>query len=104
MILVIGRVRCEEANRAALIEALAGMQDVSRKEGGCVRYGFFAAVEDPLSFVAVEEWADREALDRHIAEPHLQEFAAKLLELVSERPEVAIHDIARTSDFPGAAA
>ena len=99
---MIGRVRCDAANRDALVEALAKMQGESRREEGCIRYGFFAAVEDPLSFVAVEEWADRAALDRHFAQPHLQEFAAKLLELVSERPEVAIHEIAGTSDFPGA--
>ena len=55
------------------------MQDDSRREEGCLRYGFFAAVEDPLSFVAVEEWADRAALDRHFAQPHLQEFARGLL-------------------------
>ena len=98
---MIGRVRCDAANRDALVEALTEMQDESRREEGCIRYGFFAAVEDPLSFVAVEEWADREALDRHLAEPHLQEFAGKLLELVSERPEVAIHEVAGTSPFPG---
>lgn len=102
MILVIGRVRCEEANRDALIDALTTMQDESRKEDGCVRYGFFSAVEDPLSFVAVEEWRDREALDAHFAQPHLREFATRLLELVSEQPEVAIHQVEGTSDFPGA--
>ena len=72
MIVVIGRVRCAEENREALVAALTEMQDESRKEDGCLRYGFFAAVEDPLSFVAVEEWADREALDAHFAQPHLQ--------------------------------
>ena len=101
MIVVIGRVRCAEENREALLAALARMQDESRKEKGCLRYGFFSAVEDPLGFVAVEEWADREALDRHFAQPHLQEFAGRLLELVSERPEVAIHEVAGTSGFPG---
>lgn len=101
MILVVGRVRCEGSNRDALIEALTTMQDASRKEDGCIRYGFFSAVEDPLSFVAVEEWRDRDALDVHFAQPHLGEFGAKLLELATERPEVAIHEIAGTSDFPG---
>ena len=62
MIVVIGRVRCAEQNREALLAALTRMQDQSRKEEGCLRYGFFSAVEDPLGFVAVEEWADREAL------------------------------------------
>jgi quinol monooxygenase YgiN len=100
VVLVIGRVRCDPANRDALVALLEGMQDDSRKEEGCIRYGFFAAVEDPNSFVAVEEWADRAALDRHFAEPHLQKFAQALLEVVSERPEVAIHEVAGTSDFP----
>jgi quinol monooxygenase YgiN len=101
MIVVIGRVRCDPENRAALAAALERMQTESRKEEGCIRYGFFAAVEDENSFVAVEEWADRETLDRHFAQPHLREFAQKLGELVSERPEVAIHEIAGTSAFPG---
>jgi quinol monooxygenase YgiN len=103
VLLVIGRVRCASEQREELIAQLERMQDDSRREDGCLRYGFFAAVEDPLSFVAVEEWVDREALDRHFAQPHLHEFAGKLLDLVSERPEVAIHEIAGTSAFPGQA-
>jgi quinol monooxygenase YgiN len=101
VLLVIGRVKCDMEKREELVALLRRMQDDSRREEGCLRYGFFAAVEDPLSFVAVEEWEDREALDRHFAEPHLREFAAGLLDLVSERPEVAIHEIAGTSGFPG---
>ncbi|MGI9021440.1 MAG: putative quinol monooxygenase [Solirubrobacterales bacterium] len=102
MIVVIGRVRCAAENREELISAMTEMQDSSRREQGCLRYGFFAAVEDPLSFIAVEEWADRDALDAHFAQQHLRAFAKRLGELVSERPEVAIHEIAGTSGFPGA--
>ena len=101
MLLVIGRVECAPEQRDELVALLRKMQENSRREDGCLRYGFFAAVEDPLSFVAVEEWADREALDRHFAQPHLQEFASRLLELVSSPPEVAIHDVTGTEPFPG---
>ena len=101
MLLVIGRVQCRPDQRESLIALLERMQDASRKEDGCLRYGFFAAVEDPNTFVAVEEWADREALDRHFAQPHLQEFARGLREVVSETPEVAIHEVAATSGFTG---
>jgi len=100
VLLVIGRVTCDPEKRDELVAICTRMQDDSRKEDGCIRYGFFSAIEDPNSFVAVEEWEDRAALDEHFAQPHLQEFATKLLELVSERPEVAIHEIAGTSDFP----
>ena len=98
---MIGRVRCAADRRGELVALLERMQDASRAEDGCIRYGFFAAVEDPLRFVAVEEWADREALDRHFAEPHLQEFARGLRDVVAEPPEVAIHEVAATSGFPG---
>jgi quinol monooxygenase YgiN len=101
MLLVIGRVKCDPENREELVALLEQMQNDSRLEEGCIRYGFFAAVEDQDSFIAVEEWRDREALDRHFAEPHLQNFAASLLKIVSERPEVAIHEISGTSPFPG---
>jgi quinol monooxygenase YgiN len=101
MLLVIGRVRCRPEQRDQLVALMEEMQDNSRREDGCLRYGFFAAVEDPLSFVAVEEWADREALDRHFAQPHLLEFAGRLPALVSSQPEVAIHDVSETLPFPG---
>ncbi|HEY6653089.1 MAG TPA: putative quinol monooxygenase [Solirubrobacterales bacterium] len=101
MIVVIGRVRCQAEQRERLVALLKRMQEDSRREEGCLRYGFFAAIEDPHSFIAVEEWTDREALDRHFAQPHLHEFAAGLLEVVSERPEVAIHEIAETGEYPG---
>jgi quinol monooxygenase YgiN len=101
LLLVIGRVQCRPEQRAALVSLMERMQDASRKEDGCLRYGFFAAVEDPLTFVAVEEWADREALDRHFAEPHLREFARDLGAVVAGPPEVAIHEIAATKPFPG---
>src|SRR5262245_59352560 len=101
MLLVIGRVGCEEGKREELVDLMKEMQDKSRREEGCIRYGFFSAVEEPNSFVAVEEWRDREALDVHFEQPHLRQFARRLLEVVSERPEVAIHEIAGTSGFPG---
>jgi quinol monooxygenase YgiN len=100
VLLVIGRVRCEADKRERLIALFERMQNASRAEDGCIRYGFFSAVEDPLSFVAVEEWADREALDRHFAQRHLHEFTRGLLERVSETPEVAIHEVVDTKPFP----
>jgi quinol monooxygenase YgiN len=101
VLLVIGRVQCGKEQREQVVRLFERMQDESRREEGCLRYGFFAAIEDPLTFVAVEEWADRAVLDRHFTQPHLREFVAGLLELVSARPEVAIHEVADTSPFPG---
>src|SRR3954452_11723202 len=101
MLLVIGRVECSAEKRDELIALFGEMQQNSRREDGCLRYGFFAAVEDPLSFVAVEGWAGRDALRRPFAQPHLHEFTGGLLEKVSQRPAVAIHEVVDTKPFPG---
>jgi quinol monooxygenase YgiN len=45
---------------------------------------------------------DAERRDAHFAQPHLHEFSRRLLEIVSERPEVAIHEVSGTKGFPGA--
>jgi quinol monooxygenase YgiN len=101
VVLVIGRVRCDPEQRERLVELGREMQEKSRLEDGCLRYSFYTAIEDPLSFVAVEEWRDREALDRHFQQPHLQEFTRGLGEVIAERPEVAIHEVAGTKPIPG---
>ena len=56
----------------------------------------------PAEFIAVEEWADRAALDL-TSRSRTCAVRRRLLELVSERPEVAIHEIAETKPFPGSA-
>ena len=44
MLVVIGRVKCDAEKREQLVALLQRMQDDSRREEGCLRYGFFAAV------------------------------------------------------------
>ena len=101
-VIVIGRVGCRPDQREELISLLKQMQESSRREEGCISYGFFEAVEAPNAFVAVEEWASREALDRHFAQPHLAEFASKLPGAIDGTPSVALNEVAGVAPFPGA--
>lgn len=101
-IIVIGRVACRPDQRQQLISLLEEMQDNSRREEGCISYGFFEAIVAENSFIAVEEWASREALDRHFAQPHLAEFASKLPAAIDGVPSVALNEVADVSPFPGA--
>lgn len=100
MILVIGRVRCRPEKREELIAALTAMQDASRLEDGCRNYGFFAAIEDENSFIAVEEWESREILEIHFRTEHLRTFTSGVLEMVEGTPSVEIHEITGTDDIP----
>jgi quinol monooxygenase YgiN len=81
-------------------EALTWMQDQSRQEPGCIRYGFFTAVEDPESFVAVEEWESAAALRDHFAAPSIAGFGERIGGLLAGAPEIKVHGISRTNDIP----
>lgn len=47
---------------------------LSRQEPGCRRYDLSASITDPESLVFVEQWESREALEAHLASPHLTAF------------------------------
>jgi len=100
MLIVIGRVGCAEGKREEFVEVMKTMQDASRQEPGCIDYGFYAAVEDPDQFVAVELWESREALETHFGAPSVASFGAGLAGLVAGAPEVKIHHVEKTTDFP----
>jgi quinol monooxygenase YgiN len=100
MLIVIGRVGCAEGRRDDFVQLMKTMQDASRQEPGCIKYGFFAAVEDPDQFVAVELWESREALETHFGAPSVANFGAGLAGLVAGAPSVEIHHVEKTTQFP----
>ena len=53
--------------REAFVDAVVGQGVLAkvRAEGGCVRYEYFAALEDPDKLLLLESWADQAALDAH---------------------------------------
>ncbi len=100
MLIVVGRVAVAPGKEAELDELMVWMQNESLKEPGCLRYGFFRSVADPNELIAVEEWESAEALQTHFGAPTVQRFVAELGALVSRPPEVKIHAIGRSNDFP----
>jgi len=100
MLIVVGRVAALAERREELIELLRWMQRESRREPGCLDYGFFESVEVENEFIAVEEWESVGALRTHFGAPSVAGFAARIGDLVAGVPEVRIHGVGATSDFP----
>ncbi|MCW6507704.1 putative quinol monooxygenase [Lichenifustis flavocetrariae] len=56
---------------------MAGAREViaaTRQEAGCQHYDLSGSITDPLTFVFVERWDSREALDAHFQTKHLQHW------------------------------
>lgn len=94
MIIVIARFRPRPERREELVALLQEVQEASRTDDGCLNYGYYSEVTDPLSFIAVEEWRDQDALDAHLRQPHVARLVAGLPELGEGRPEIQVHEVA----------
>jgi quinol monooxygenase YgiN len=93
VVLVIARFLAKPDRREELMVLLGEVQEASRRDDGCINYGYYWEVVDPVRMVAVEEWRDREALDAHLRKPHVARLIEGLPELGQEPPEVTVHEI-----------
>ena|SRR5437764_10225715 len=96
MIIVIARFRPLAGRRDELVALLEEVQAASRRDDGCLNYGYFDEIGDADSFVAVEEWRDMEALQTHLRQAHVGRLVAAIPELAQARPDVQAHEVANT--------
>jgi quinol monooxygenase YgiN len=92
-VIVIARVRPKAETRAELLALLEEVQEASRRDDGCVNYGYYAEITDPDSLVAVEEWRDMAALEDHLRQPHVQKLVEALPGMLAGRPAITAHEV-----------
>lgn len=61
------------------------VQETNSKDEGCISYELFQDVNAPCTMTFIEEWEDKEALDKHMASNHFTEIVP-LLGAFSEKP------------------
>jgi quinol monooxygenase YgiN len=96
MIVVVGRVQTAPEKRDALIRIGQAVAEASRKEAGCISYRLYRDTERENEFVFVEEWESSEALQRHFATVHVDEFMRAIPASLAAPPDVQFHTIAST--------
>ncbi|KMO40731.1 antibiotic biosynthesis monooxygenase [Methylobacterium variabile] len=63
-------------------------------EAGCISYQLNRDLDDPRRFVWTEEWASRQALEQHLAAPHIAALFAQLPEHVESSQVIALGRVA----------
>jgi quinol monooxygenase YgiN len=100
VVIVIARFRPRPDRRDDLLALLEEVQAASRGDDGCLHYGYYTEITDPLSFIAVEEWRDDEALAAHLRQSHVAGLIAALPELGDGRLAIAAHQVAASGPLP----
>lgn len=99
MIVVVGRVQTDAEKRDALVRIGQAVAAASREEPGCISYRLYEDTELENEFVFVEEWESDEALQRHFATSHIEEFMRAIPATFVAPPDVKFHTIASTTDL-----
>lgn len=90
---MIARFRPRADRRDEFVALLTEVQAASRLDDGCVNYGYYTDVADPLAYIAVEEWRDMDALEAHLREPHVARLVSSIPDFAERAPEIAMHTV-----------
>jgi quinol monooxygenase YgiN len=93
LLAVAAQIHAKPGQEDALREALLALIPTTRQEEGCVQYDLHESAEQQGRFLFFENWTSREALDRHLAAPHLEAFKARFDELVAHFEVLTFHRI-----------
>ncbi len=73
---VVATIAAKSGSESEVAQALSTLASASRDEPGCTSYNVFESAAVPGTFVTVEVWESKEALDAHMKSPALGETMA----------------------------
>jgi quinol monooxygenase YgiN len=69
-------------------EALLALVEPTRSEPGCNSYQLFTSAVDPATFITVETWSSREALNAHYQSPQVQQALSAASDHLVQAPVI----------------
>lgn len=93
MINILAQIQAKPGLGSALETHLRQVVTPSRAESGCVFYTLHRVEGNPDAFVFYEQWADKAALDTHIASPHYQTYRQEAEPLLASRDVQFLEEI-----------
>ena len=99
MILVLASFRLDTAWVQRARTLILGVVATTRAEAGCIAYDVAEDVLTPGVFRVSERWESREALNAHLAAPHMAEWGKARGAMGMSDRSVAIYTIAGVEDL-----
>ncbi len=92
-ITVVARFKTKPGKDKELERALRDVVAPTHDEAGCIQYVLHRSTDDPTSIMMFERWTSRQALDEHLATPHIRRLFGIIPALVASPPEVAAFEV-----------
>jgi len=91
-ILLVAELTAKEGKEEEMKKVLVAMVAPTRKEEGCLCYNLHQSKKNPAQFMFYEQWAGKEALNKHGQSPHMKKMQAGLKGLV-DKGGVTFYDL-----------
>lgn len=82
MIIVKGAIPVMADRRDEALELISHLARRSRTERGCLDYDVCVRLDQPNTVVLFQQWRDIDALERHFASGHVEEFIDTITDLI----------------------
>jgi quinol monooxygenase YgiN len=91
-VVVVGSFTAEPGREAEAEETFRALLEPTHGEDGCILYALHRGVDDPRRLTFIERWASREALEAHLASPHIAAALARATELFGESGDITVYE------------
>lgn len=85
LLTVIAHMKAAPGKEDELRSALQVLVEPTTREKGYVNYDMHESISEPGVFYFYENWESEADLDAHLSSPHLEEFKARLGDLLDDR-------------------
>ncbi|GEP84791.1 monooxygenase family protein [Staphylococcus piscifermentans] len=92
MITVIAKTNVNDANYDRYSSLIGQLVVASQAEQGNVSYEHYENASIPNSFVIIEQWKDRQALNAHIEADHFKVYWQEVTQLCINEPTIQMFE------------
>jgi quinol monooxygenase YgiN len=99
MLLVIAQLLVNEGKWNDLKPLLDYLVKSSQIEEGCIRFEYYLDPLDTAHLFVLQEWQDRQSLERHEVSDHVAEFKLNAAWLITRRAPTQVYFVDRVEDL-----
>ena len=93
-IVVVGSFTARPGKEDEGFAAFQALVEPTHAEEGCILYALHRGSDDPARLAFVERWTSREALNAHLASPHIQDVLTKAEDLFGDSGDIVVYEAA----------
>ncbi|MBV7274253.1 antibiotic biosynthesis monooxygenase [Clostridiaceae bacterium UIB06] len=92
MIKVVAKKNVNEGEVEKVIKLYEELVRETRKETGCIKYELYQDEKNINILAVIEEWEDKECLNKHMNSEHFIRIVPMIRELTSEKSDMNIYN------------